>query len=251
MKATTASRLSQIMNERNLKQVDILRMSQPYQKQLDIKLSKSALSQYVNNIQSPDQDRIYLLSKVLDVSEPWLMGFDVKKERIPDQERGISDNDINIIYNQLEQLRQQKVYRYAKNQLSEQNNITEFTTREKQQSSTVDCYGAVSAGTGEWLDQEHITEVNYYGEIPEHDFAVSVNGDSMLPMFEDGQLIFVNKVHEARNGQIIIAQLNGESYVKKFVNDSHGHRLVSLNKEYEDIILNDSDAFKIFGVVVL
>ena len=84
-KMTTSDRLKQIMSERNLKQVDILEMSKPFQKEFDIKLGKSALSQYVNGIQAPDDKKIFLLSKTLNVSETWLMGYDVQKER----------NDIN------------------------------------------------------------------------------------------------------------------------------------------------------------
>ncbi|MEY8737146.1 helix-turn-helix domain-containing protein [Lactobacillus sp. AN1001] len=80
-KFTTGDRLHYLMDARGLKQVDILRETKPLQKKYNIKLSKSTLSQYVNNIQSPDQDRLYLLSKTLNVSEPWLMGFDVPQER--------------------------------------------------------------------------------------------------------------------------------------------------------------------------
>ena len=39
----TSARLKQLMSERNLKQVDILRLSEPYQKELNIKMSKSTL----------------------------------------------------------------------------------------------------------------------------------------------------------------------------------------------------------------
>nr|5A7L_A Chain A, CI [Lactococcus phage TP901-1] len=77
MQTDTSNRLKQIMAERNLKQVDILNLSIPFQKKFGIKLSKSTLSQYVNSVQSPDQNRIYLLAKTLGVSEAWLMGFDV------------------------------------------------------------------------------------------------------------------------------------------------------------------------------
>jgi len=56
-------------------------MSIPYQRQLGISMGKSALSQYVNDKQSPDQDRLYLLAKTLNVNEAWLMGYDVPKER--------------------------------------------------------------------------------------------------------------------------------------------------------------------------
>jgi transcriptional regulator with XRE-family HTH domain len=65
------------MTEKGIKQVDILNLSQPFQKKLQIKMGKSALSQYVNDVQSPDQNRLFLLSQTLRVSEAWLMGFDV------------------------------------------------------------------------------------------------------------------------------------------------------------------------------
>lgn len=77
MKTNTSNRLRQLMSERNLKQVDIINLSLPFQKKFNIKLSKSTLSQYVNGIQSPDQNRIYLLSKTLGVNEAWLLGYDV------------------------------------------------------------------------------------------------------------------------------------------------------------------------------
>lgn len=88
MKENTAQRLAQIMNERNLRQVDILKQSEKFQKELGIKLGKSALSQYVSGKSIPDQDKLVLLSKTLGVSEAWLMGYDtnestdVKKESI-------------------------------------------------------------------------------------------------------------------------------------------------------------------------
>ena len=112
LKVDTSTRLKQIMNERNLKQ------SEPYQKELDIKMGKSTLSQYVNGVQSPDQDRIYLLSKTLNVSEPWLMGFDVAKDRVPDGKRTETKErkDILSIYNQLAPPRQEKVYNFAERQ---------------------------------------------------------------------------------------------------------------------------------------
>lgn len=75
----TSERLKEIMRERNLKQIDILNKSEKYQKSLGIKMSKSHLSQYVNGKSSPDQHKLFLLSKTLGVSEAWLMGYDVPK----------------------------------------------------------------------------------------------------------------------------------------------------------------------------
>ena len=150
------------------------------------------------------------------------------------------DNTQSIftIYNQLDQKRQAKVYNFAEYQLREQN---------KRPKITIEIRGYVSAGTGEWLEDEIVDEVSYEGMIPEHDFAVKVNGDSMLPLFEDGQVIFIKGTSDVRDGQIIVCRVNDEAFVKKL----SGNKLVSLNKKYEDISISDTDDFKIYGVVVL
>ena len=80
-KHSTADRLQQLMSEKSLKQVDIIELSKHFQDKLDVKLGKSALSQYVNGIQTPDQKKLALLALTLDVSEAWLMVYDVPKER--------------------------------------------------------------------------------------------------------------------------------------------------------------------------
>ena len=69
----------------------------------------------------------------------------------------------------------------------------------------------------------------------------------MLPLFEDNQILFIRKTHDVRDGQIIVCMLNNETYVKKIM----GNRLVSLNKKYDDIKINDYDDFSVVGVVVL
>lgn len=80
-KFETSDRLRQLMTERNWKQVDIINHSKQFQEKLGVKLGKSALSQYVNGVQAPDQKRLALLALVFDVSEAWLMGYDVPRER--------------------------------------------------------------------------------------------------------------------------------------------------------------------------
>ena len=124
-RSSTSKRLRQIMSERNLRQVDILEKSKPFQKQLGVKMGRSALSQYVTGKSKPDDKKLYLLSKTLNVSEAWLMGYDVERKRVPDDERNSISNEqpeILPIYNKLEKPRQEKVLSYAKDQLEEQEN---------------------------------------------------------------------------------------------------------------------------------
>ena len=97
MKNTTAARLQQVMSERNLKQVDVISLSKVHQKELGVKLGKSALSQYINGKSTPDQEKLVLLARTLGVSEAWLMGYDVPMTK---EEQPTNAHDIdNIIDN--------------------------------------------------------------------------------------------------------------------------------------------------------
>lgn len=93
-KCETSDRLRELMAERDWKQVDIINHSKHYQEKLGVKLGKSALSQYVNGVQAPDQKRIALLSLVFDVSEAWLMGYDVPRERESTVESDYTSSDL-------------------------------------------------------------------------------------------------------------------------------------------------------------
>lgn len=81
MASSTSERLRQIMNERNLKQTDILALTKPYCEKYNVKLGKSDLSQFVNGKVVPGQWKLTILGLALDVSEAWLMGLDVPMER--------------------------------------------------------------------------------------------------------------------------------------------------------------------------
>ncbi len=78
---TTAQRLEQIMRSRNMRQVDILNAAEPYCKKYGIKLGKNDMSQYVSGKVEPGQDKLTILGLALNVSEAWLMGYDVPAER--------------------------------------------------------------------------------------------------------------------------------------------------------------------------
>ena len=57
-KVTTAERLKEIMEERNLKQVDILNLSLPLCAKWDVKMNKSDISQYVSGKVEPSQEKL-------------------------------------------------------------------------------------------------------------------------------------------------------------------------------------------------
>lgn len=93
-KYETADRLRELMSEKNWKQVDVINNSKPFQEKLGVKLGKSALSQYVNGVQAPDQKKLALLALTFNVSEAWLMGYDVPRGREASSEPDLSNLDL-------------------------------------------------------------------------------------------------------------------------------------------------------------
>lgn len=75
------------MNSSNLKQIDIVNKAKSLEKETGIKLTKTDLSQYVNGKVTPGQKKLYILAKILNVSEAWLLGYDVERARIDDKSR--------------------------------------------------------------------------------------------------------------------------------------------------------------------
>lgn len=111
-----------------------------------------------------------------------------------------------------------------------------------------------AAGLGNYLDEPpHHTE-QYPEDVipPDADFGVIISGDSMEPKIHDGGTIFVQSVPSIDSGKIGVFVLNGQAYCKKLVVDHSNRqiRLVSLNPEYKDIIIQGSDDIRTLGRVL-
>lgn len=258
-RSSTSKRLRQIMSERNLRQVDILEKSKPFQKQLGVKMGRSALSQYVTGKSKPDDQKLYLLSKTLNVSEAWLMGYDVEKKRIPDSERNSISNEqpeILPIYNKLEKPRQEKVLDFANAQLNEQENSKTVSIFEKvsNEDYIIDYVeGLVAAGHGTFQEDNLHMEVKLRAtDVPDkYDTIAKVAGDSMEPLIEDNDLLFIKVASQVDVNDIGIFQINGKNFVKKLKRDYDGSwYLQSLNSGYEEIYLTEDDDIRTIGEVV-
>lgn len=165
-----------------------------------------------------------------------------------------NSTDITTIYNQLNSDRQTKVYDYATEQLNEQNKVVNFNDYIEEESEwyEVKFYGSVSAGTGLYLDDEQVETISFGADmIPTGtDFCLKVNGDSMDPMFHDGDYVFIKRETDFRNGSIGVVIVNGDAYLKKLYVNEESITLVSLNKKYKDIIVSNEDTIKYVGTVV-
>lgn len=88
---------------------------------------------------------------------------------------------------------------------------------------------------------------------PHHDIATKVSGDSMQPVYQDGDILYlVDKGLTTYNGDLAVIAYGDRSYFKRIYTENGRLRLVSLNDKYEDIILDFPPAedthIKIFTV---
>ncbi len=85
---------------------------------------------------------------------------------------------------------------------------------------------------------------------PSATYYVRVAGDSMegAGIFENDFLV-VDRALEARDGDIIVAFLNGEFTLKRLRIEGNKIRLEPENPKYEPIEISEGDEFMVWGVV--
>lgn len=108
--------------------------------------------------------------------------------------------------------------------------------------------GVVSAGSGSMQDDDLDMEVSFYeDEIPDdYDAIAYVVGNSMEPKIKNGDYLFIKNTPQVDYNTIGIFQVDGANYVKKL---RQGY-LESLNPDYEDIHLDESNDIRTIGKVV-
>ena len=108
-----------------------------------------------------------------------------------------------------------------------------------------------SAGVGNFLDNSGYEMIEAPSYVPASaDFALRVSGDSMEPLFQDGQVIWIKEQEILNSGEIGIFAYSGDVYCKKLIVDGNKAYLRSLNPKYEDIEVRDDYGFKAIGKVV-
>ena len=83
-----------------------------------------------------------------------------------------------------------------------------------------------------------------------HTFLVRADGESMVGAgIFDGDVMVVSKALTARPGDIVIAEINGDSFVKRY--NRHGEQIVltSENPQFAPRFIMEGDELRVWGVV--
>jgi repressor LexA len=115
---------------------------------------------------------------------------------------------------------------------------------------SVPLLGEVAAGLPTFAD-EHVEDritvsSDWLGPRGEH-FFLKVKGYSMADSILPGDLVLVERVQVANNGEIVVAMLEDEATVKRFFRTGKKIELRADNPEFEDIIPEEN--FQILGRV--
>ena len=85
-------------------------------------------------------------------------------------------------------------------------------------------------------------------------FGLIIRGDSMSLSYQDGDLVFVKRQKDLENGQLGVFEIDGKYIFKKYYKNEKGNiTLKSINKNYNDIVLNSENCnrLEIIGKVLM
>ena len=209
-----------------------------------INFNKGKISKWENNREEPRLSSVKILADYFDVPLDYFNGIDIDQA------------EILTIFNQLDEDRQEKVIDYATVLLNEQVSMKTTTVLEKYKNDDyiIDYVeGLVAAGHGTFQEDNLHMEVKLRVEdVPDsYDTIAKVAGDSMEPLIEDNDLLFIKVTSQVDINSIGIFQINGKNFVKKLKRDYDGSwYLQSLNSGYEEIHLSENDDIRTIGEVI-
>ena len=197
--ATFAQRLREGLDLRGMKQIELATRSG---------ISKYSISHYLKGDWEGKQDAVYELARALNVSEAWLMGYDVPAER--------SAPKVSV-------------------QLDKKPTIPPgFMPLPKMRK--VPLIGAIACGDPITAIQNREGDVNAPVDM-RCDFALKCQGESMIGAgIHDGDVVYIRIQPEVENGEIAAVRIGKEATLKRVYLHNDYIELRPENPAFESII---------------
>lgn len=197
--ATFAQRLREGLDLRGMKQIELATRSG---------ISKYSISHYLKGDWEGKQDAVYELARALNVSEAWLMGYDVPAER--------SAPKVSV-------------------QLDKKPTIPPgFMPLPKMRK--VPLIGAIACGDPITAIQNREGDINAPVDM-RCDFALKCQGESMIGAgIHDGDVVYIRIQPEVENGEIAAVRIGEEATLKRVYLHNDYIELRPENPAFESII---------------
>ena len=175
------------------------------------KISKSSISHYLKGDWEGKQDAVYSIAQVLNVSEAWLMGYDVPMDA-----------------------------EHATPSQPAQKATIPPGFEPMPEMDMVPLVGRIACGTPITAEQN----VECIVCVPSKwrsTFTLTCKGDSMEPRIHDGDLVAIRKQPEVENGEIAAVRIGEEATLKHVYLHENFIELRPENPAFNSIILSRED----------
>ena len=174
----------------------------------------------INKIEVNDRDiprsSILMFAKALDVTPSYLMGWEDNSE--------VNNSVDEKIESNIEFMSQDKIH-------------------------MVPVFESVSAGFGAYACSDIVDYIplfiNNPADVPDM-MCIKVQGDSMFPIIDDGDIVVVRKQSSVDSGQIAVVLIdNEEGFVKRIEYDHNTIELKSENPYYKPMFFSDEETLRV------
>ena len=205
-------------------------------------ITANSISNWENGRSRPDVNLLPSICKVLEISLLDLYGIDGSVSTITPKQQLLIEK-----YEMLSDGHQLAVENLIDNLLTTENidncpdlKVLMYFTR------------SLAAGIGDPTEFDEDAELVYVystAEVNRADSIFKINGDSMEPVFSDGQEVLVQRLpwnHTLNPGEIGAFMINNETYIKRYEKDG----LHSLNPDYPVMHFDDEQSVYLIGKVL-
>jgi repressor LexA len=219
-KAEFHQRLKEAMRLRGITQTDLMRITQ---------IPKSAISQYASGLFAPKKDRLAIIAEALNVSEGWLMGYDVPMRRkreashIYEDETGCISEEENPVRLQIESYLDTLAPESLAAELDRYRALDGLSDTLPAGKRRLPLLGNVACGEPIYAAEEHEAYAVADADIGA-DFCLIARGDSMInARIFDGDVLFVRLQESVDDGEIAVVLINDEATVKRVYYDKENN----------------------------
>ena len=212
------TKLKQKREELGMKQSEVARL-------LDI--NRSSYFSWENGRAVPNKTNLKKIAGILGVTEEFFY-----------------EEEITMLYKQLNPSNQIKSMNYVKDLVDKQSNIVAMPTFPYR------VYESLSAGIGSSVYNDQDYDTVYFDEELAHDFASWISGDSMEPTYRNGSVALIRETGFDYDGAVYAVVWDSQTFIKKVYREEEGLRLVSINKDYKDVHIPYDENPRIVGKIV-
>ena len=111
--------------------------------------------------------------------------------------------------------------------------------------------GAIAAGEPIFAGEEHETYVDV-GDSVQADFALEVKGESMEPVYKDGDVVYIRSQSDVSDGQVAAVVIDDSATLKRVYHLPIGVQLMPINPAFAPMLFTaeNSNSVRILGLAV-